>query len=62
MDLYEHIMATWYDYNLLRQRFGDTSILAEVSVVIQDIANELDRMGLAIQANTNYKKNDSGNH
>ncbi len=56
LDLYEHIMATWYDYSLLRQRFGSTGILAEVSIIIQDIANELDRMGLAIQANTNYKK------
>ena len=56
LDLYEHIMATWYDYNLLRLRFGNTGILAEVSVIIQDIANEVDRMGLAIQANTTYKK------
>ena len=56
LDLYEHIMATWYDYSLLRQRFRHTGILAEVSIIIQDIANELDRMGLAIQANTHYKK------
>ena len=56
LDFYEHIMATWYDYTLLRQRFGQTGILAEVSVIIKDIANELDRMGLAIQANNSYKK------
>lgn len=56
MDLYENIMATWYDYALLRQRFGKANILGEVSIIIQDIANEIDRIGLAIQSNQPYQK------
>ena len=56
VDLYEHIMATWYDYNLLRQRFGDANILSDISIVIQNLADEIDHIALAIQANNNYKK------
>jgi uncharacterized membrane protein (TIGR01666 family) len=56
IDLYENIMATWYDYTLLRQKFADTGILGEVSIIIQNIADEVDRIGLAIQSNTTYKK------
>lgn len=56
MDLYENIMATWYDYALLRQRFGNSNILGDVSIILQDIADEIDRIGLAIQSNQPYKK------
>ena len=56
LDLYENIMATWYDYNLLRQRFGSTNILSDLSIVIQNLADEIDRIALAIQANNSYKK------
>ena len=56
IDLYENIMATWYDYGLLRQRFGNTNILSDLSIVIQNLADEIDRIGLAIQSNNNYKK------
>ena len=56
IDLYENIMATWYDYTLLRQRFADTHILDDVSVIIQNIADEIDRIALAIQSNSLYKK------
>ena len=56
VDLYEHIMATWYDYTLLRQRFGSNGILETFSTVIQNLADEIDRIGLAIQSNTHYKK------
>lgn len=56
LDLYEHIMATWYDYTLLRQRFGNANILGDVSIVIQNLADEIDRIALAIQANNTYKK------
>ena len=56
VDLYEQITATWYDYRLLRARFGATGILDDVSVVIKNIASELDNIGLAIQSNSAYKK------
>lgn len=56
IDLYEQITATWYDYKLLRERFGATGILNDVSRVIKNIAQELDDIGLAIQSNRTYKK------
>lgn len=56
IDLYENIMATWYDYKQLRQRFGRTPVLAEVSVIIQQLSDEIDRIGLAIQSNLPYSK------
>src|SRR4029079_8945399 len=51
VDLYEQIMATWYDYPSLRQRFSSTGILDDVSSMIKDIADELDHIGQAIQSN-----------
>ncbi len=56
IDLYENIMATWYDYSLLREKFGGSHILDEVSQVIKNLADETDRIGLAIQSHSNYKK------
>lgn len=56
VDLFEHIMATWYDYGLLRQKYASTGILEEVSVVIKHLATEMDSIGQAIQSNTSYKK------
>ncbi|MEO8763208.1 MAG: FUSC family membrane protein [Ginsengibacter sp.] len=56
VDLYEQIMATWYDYRSLRERFSSTGILDEVSAIIKDIADDLDNIGQAIQSNTSYKK------
>ena len=56
MDLYEQITATWYDYESLRKRFAGTGILEDVSVIINKISDELDEIGLCIQANSNYKK------
>jgi uncharacterized membrane protein (TIGR01666 family) len=56
VDLFEHIMATWYDYGLLRQKYASTGILEEVAVVIKNLATEMDNIGEAIQANNSYKK------
>jgi len=56
IDLYENIMATWYDYDLLRQRFGYTNILSDLSIVIKNLSDEIDCIALAIQANNHYKK------
>ena len=49
-------MATWYDYPSLRKRFSSTGILDEVSLLIKNIADELDHIGQAIQSNASYKK------
>lgn len=57
VDLFEHIMATWYDYALLREKYADTGILEDVSEIITHIAKELDDIGEAVQAASRYKKN-----
>jgi uncharacterized membrane protein (TIGR01666 family) len=56
IDLYEQIMATWYDYSSLRKRFRTTGILEDVSSLIEKIADEIDNVGHAIQSNIPYKK------
>ncbi len=56
VDLYEHIMASWYEYNTIREKFSSTGILDEISQLIQKIADELDNIGFAIQSNSTYKK------
>jgi YccS/YhfK family integral membrane protein len=56
VDLFEHIMATWYDYNLLRKKYIATGILEEISWIIKKIAGEMNNIGEAIQANSSYKK------
>jgi len=56
VDLFEHIMATWYDYNLLRKKYIATGILQEISFIIKKIAGEMNNIGEAIQANKFYKK------
>ena len=56
VDLYEQIIASWYDYDMLRERFAATGILPEIADLIKNIADELDKAGLAIQSNLPYKK------
>jgi uncharacterized membrane protein (TIGR01666 family) len=56
IDFYEQVMATWFDYHSLRERFSSTGILDEVSSLVKNIADELDHIGHAIQSNTSYKK------
>ncbi len=56
VDLYERIMASWYDFNLLRKKFGNTGILDDVAIIMRKFSTELDSIGEAIQSNSNYKK------
>ncbi len=56
VDLYERIMANWYDFNLLRKKFGDTGILDKVADALVKFSIELDNIGQAIQSNSNYTK------
>ncbi len=51
VDLYEHIMAMYYDYAALRERFGTTGILNDIANTIRKLAAELDEIGLAIRSN-----------
>ncbi|MEO8416283.1 MAG: FUSC family membrane protein [Ginsengibacter sp.] len=55
VDLYEQIMASWYDYTSIRKKFASTGILDEISLIIKNMANNLDDIGYAIQSNSSYK-------
>lgn len=55
MDLYEQITALYYDYSVIRERFGSAgrpagTVLATIARLIRQIADELDHLGLAIQS------------
>lgn len=51
VDLFEQIMATHYDYNEIRNRFGDSGILDEIARVLDQMAHELENIGYAILSN-----------
>jgi uncharacterized membrane protein YccC len=54
VDLYEHIMAGYYDYDALRKAFGGSGVLADIAALITRLATDLDYLGSAIQANRAY--------
>ncbi|MGV3538435.1 MAG: FUSC family membrane protein [Rufibacter sp.] len=51
VDLYEQITAIHYDYATINEQFAHTGILQEISDIIETLAEELDHIGLALQAN-----------
>ncbi|MDB5242556.1 MAG: hypothetical protein JWP57_3181 [Spirosoma sp.] len=55
MDLYEQIMAMYYDYSSIRERFGQSAILPTVARLIRQLADEIDHLGLAIQSSTSTR-------
>ncbi len=54
VDLYEQILATHYDYNQVRERFGDTGILDKIARVLYQMAHELENIGYAVLSNSHY--------
>jgi len=56
VDLYEQMVASWYNYDALREKFAGTGILAQISRFATLVADELDEIGLAIQSNLPFKK------
>lgn len=56
VDLYEQITKIHYDYASLRDRFGNSGILEEVTRLIQQMADELDDIGFAIQSDSRYRR------
>lgn len=60
MDLYEQIVAMYYDYSGIRERFGQSdqsrdgqpggSVLDTIAQTIRQVADELDHLGLSIQS------------
>jgi uncharacterized membrane protein (TIGR01666 family) len=55
VDLYEQVTAIHYDYTSIRERFGETGILQEIGKFIEYLADELDNIGFAIQANLRHR-------
>ena len=56
VDLFENIMATWYDYTSLRERYGSTGILEDVGDIIKKMAGQMQGIAQAIHSNTSYDK------
>lgn len=56
VDLFDQIMATHYDYQDIRDKFGDTGVLDSISLLMQRMADEMDNIGFAILANSRYQK------
>ena len=50
VDLYEQIIAMYYDYSDIRERFGKTDVLTVISQLVNDLSTELDHVGLAVQS------------
>lgn len=57
VDLFEDITATYYDYASLRKRFGKKEAFAKIALLINEIAAELDNVGIAVQRNSSYSLN-----
>lgn len=50
-DLFEHSMATHYDYQTIRSVYGQTGVLKKFRNIIKNIGNELENLGVDINAN-----------
>ena len=50
VDLYEQIIAMYYDYSDLRDRFGKTDVLAQIARLMRQLGSQLDHIGLAVQS------------
>ena len=56
VDLFEDVTASYYDYKSLRKIFGGTGALQIIHQALRKIVEELNAVGVAIQANTSFKK------
>ncbi|GAB3696676.1 FUSC family membrane protein [Spirosoma flavus] len=56
VDLYEQIIAMYYDYRDIRERFGKSGILDEIAHLIRQLSAELDHIGLAVQSPVPFHK------
>lgn len=50
VDLYDQVIAMYYDYPAIRDRFGQTVVLDKIAHLIRLLATQLDHIGLAIQS------------
>lgn len=55
VDMFEQIMATHYDYNEIREKFGDTGVLNEIARIVHHMADELDDIAYIVLSNTRHR-------
>ncbi len=55
VDMYEQIMATSYDYNHIREKFGPTGVLKQIADLLQEMGDELDNIAYMVLSNTRSK-------
>ncbi len=55
VDMFDHIMATHYDYQSIREKFEHTGVLPDISNIIQKMADELEHVGYMVLSNNRYK-------
>ncbi len=55
VDLFEQSMATHYDYDSIKQQYGQTGVLQHFHLTIRRIANELDHFAYQVNANRRPK-------
>lgn len=56
VDLFEDITASYYDYRLLREKFGDSGALTLIYAALKKIVHELNAVGIAIETNNRFRK------
>lgn len=54
VDLFEQIMATWYDYGELRKKYAHQEVLDKIGRLIEKLAGELRAIGEAIHSQMEY--------
>ncbi|HVW96716.1 MAG TPA: FUSC family membrane protein [Mucilaginibacter sp.] len=52
VDIFGQIMATHYDYNYLREKFGKTGLLKQIADILNDMGGELDNLAFMVLSNT----------
>lgn len=50
VDLFEQIMATWYDYDELREKYKDRKVLSNIGQLIGRLASEIKNIGEAVHS------------
>lgn len=55
VDMFDHIMATHYDYQAIREKFQHTGVLPHIAELIQEMADELQNIGYMVLSNNRHK-------
>ena len=56
VDLFEDITASYYNYHLLREKFGSSGALGLIHTLLKKIVQELNTVGIAIETATGFRK------